>query len=111
MTLSSKEHLRIATKLTSLLDTRFGIGSFRFGFDAILGLIPGVGDSATMILGLYILWIAHQHRVPTKVVGLMLINLVIDTVLGAVPLLGDLFDIAWKANVRNLDLLKPYLSR
>jgi len=86
--------------------------SITLGFDAIIGLIPVLGDSAALVLGLWIVSRAHRLGVSTPTLVRMLGNLGIDTLLGAVPLLGDVFDIFWKANQRNIALLeKETLSR
>lgn len=80
----------------------------RLGLDAVLGLVPGFGDVAGAIIAAYPLWVGARLGVPAEVLLRMLGNLAVDAVLGAVPLLGDLFDIGWKANVRNVDLLESW---
>jgi hypothetical protein len=75
--------------------------------DPLLGLIvPGVGDLVGSALGLYVVGVAVRRRLPLVTVARMLVNLGIDALVGAVPLLGDLFDVAWKANRRNVALLR-----
>lgn len=100
---------RLIRTLTRLLDDAFTIPgtNYRIGLDPILGLVlPGGGDIAsTMTSGLIILR-AVQRGAPKVLVLRMLANLGIDTVLGSIPLLGDLFDFVFKANRRNLDLLQ-----
>jgi hypothetical protein len=85
--------------------------SRRFGLDPVLGLIPGGGDIAGGVLSAYILVAASRLGAPSSVIMRMGWNVVVDTVLGAVPLLGDLFDASWKANRRNVALLDSYLDR
>lgn len=99
------QHLR---RLAYWLDEGIGIPGtrFRIGLDPILGLIPGVGDAAGALLGAAILMEAARRGVPRGVLVRITANLVLDAALGSVPLLGDLFDMAWKANVRNLALLE-----
>jgi Domain of unknown function (DUF4112) len=82
-----------------------GVG-WRFGIDAIVGLVPGVGDVATSLVSFYILAAAVRYRVPKITLLRMGFNLGIDYVLGSVPLLGDLFDAWWKSNQMNVELLK-----
>lgn len=82
--------------------------NFRVGFDAVLGLIPGFGDFVMTASGLSLVWLAQQRGAPKAVVGRMLLNLGIDALAGAVPVFGDLFDVVFKANRRNLDLLRRY---
>jgi len=84
---------------------------FRIGFDGLLELIPGVGDFITGVMGLYAVKIAADHRLPWWGALQILFNLGLDTVLGAVPLLGDLFDFAFHAHRRNLALLEKHLHR
>ena len=82
-----------------------GVG-WRFGLDAVVGLIPGVGDLATTLVSFYILTSAVRYRVPKITLLRMGLNLGIDYVVGAVPLFGDLFDAWWKSNQMNVELLK-----
>jgi hypothetical protein len=105
----SIERLR---QLAYLLDDRFRIPGtkYRIGLDGLIGLIPGLGDAATTLLSLYIVLEARRHGVPVTKLGRMGLNVGLDAVLGAVPLIGDLFDVAWKANRRNLALLLDHLE-
>ncbi|HKS29000.1 MAG TPA: DUF4112 domain-containing protein [Pyrinomonadaceae bacterium] len=82
-----------------------GLG-WRFGLDAIVGLIPGVGDTITSLASFYILAAAVRYRVPKITLLRMGFNIGIDYVLGAVPLVGDLFDAAWKSNQMNMELIR-----
>jgi hypothetical protein len=84
--------------------------SFRFGLDSIVGLVPGAGDLAVTGLGAYALLLAFKLKAPASVLVRMLGNLAIDTMVGAVPLVGDLFDAAWKANTKNRKLLDAWLA-
>ena len=79
---------------------------WRFGLDAIVGLIPGLGDTATTLVSLYVLAAGVRYRVPKATLLRMGANIAIDYVLGAIPLVGDLFDAAWKANRMNVELLR-----
>jgi hypothetical protein len=79
---------------------------WRFGLDALVGLIPGVGDTLTTIVSFYILAAGVRYRVPKVTLARMGANLAIDYVVGSIPLVGDLFDAAWKANQMNVDLLR-----
>ena len=80
----------------------------RIGLDPILGLVPGLGDAAGVLLGPAILVEGLRRGVPRLTLVRMATNIVVDSVLGAVPLIGDVFDAAWKANVRNLALLERH---
>ena len=82
-----------------------GVG-WRFGLDAIVGLIPGVGDTLTSLFSFYILAAGVRYRVPKVTLLRMGANLGIDYLLGAIPLVGDLFDVAWKSNEMNVELIR-----
>lgn len=94
------------------LDDRFRIPvlGWRVGLDGLVGLVPGIGDAATTVAALWILKEAHRLGVPRHKLGRMAVNIGVDTVLGAVPLLGDAFDLANKANRRNLRLVLDHLE-
>jgi hypothetical protein len=98
--------------LARWMDSAFrvpGVG-IRFGFDALLGLFPGVGDVTTSLASLYILSAAHRYNVPRITITRMALNILLETIIGAVPLLGDLFDVYWKSNQRNVELLRRHLA-
>ena len=97
--------------LTQLLDQAFRVPGtrWRFGLDPIIGLIPGFGDALTAIVGLYGLLVARRLGAPASIQLRMLWNLAVDTIVGAIPLVGDLFDFAFKAHVRNRVLLERWL--
>jgi hypothetical protein len=82
-----------------------GVG-WRFGLDAIVGLIPGLGDTATSLVSFYILASAVRYRVPKITLLRMGLNIGIDYVLGTVPVVGDLFDAWWKSNQMNVELIR-----
>jgi hypothetical protein len=98
------EHLDI---LSHILDDFIRIPgtSIRFGLDGIVGFIPGVGDAIGGIASCIIIIAAWVRGVPSPVLARMVANVAIEVVVGAVPVLGDLFDIAWRANRRNYALL------
>ena len=80
----------------------------RFGLDPILGLVPGLGDVAGALLGGAILMEAYRRRMPGATLTRMAANIILDTAVGTVPLLGDALDFVWKSNRRNLDLLERH---
>jgi Domain of unknown function (DUF4112) len=84
---------------------------FRLGIDQLIGLVPGIGDLIGGVLSLYIILEASRMGVPRGLLARMGWNVAVDTFVGEVPILGDLFDIAFKANIRNLALLDGYLQR
>ena len=95
-----------------LLDSQFRIPftPITFGLDGLLGLIPGVGDAAAFLLSLYPVHMAWRYGAGSRVILKMLLNLLLDLVLGSVPILGDLFDIGFKANLRNVALLRQHIE-
>lgn len=96
-----------------MLDTAFQIPGtrIRIGLDAILGLIPGAGDVLSAALGSYIVMAAVRAGAPMPVIARMLGNVALDTAVGSIPVLGDLFDIAFKSNKRNAELLERYVEQ
>ena len=102
-----------ARTLTRLLDSvaRVPGTSFRFGLDPLLGLIPGLGDMTGAALSGYLVLLASRHGAPKAVIVRMLGNVAVDTVVGTMPVLGDLFDAGWKANTRNLALLERHVGQ
>lgn len=85
---------------------RVPVVGWRFGLDALVGLIPGFGDTATSLVSFYILAAAVRYRVPKITLLRMGLNIGLDYVVGSLPLVGDFLDAWWKSNHRNLDLLK-----
>jgi hypothetical protein len=102
-----------ARALTRLLDSAAAVPGtgIRFGVDAVLGLIPGLGDVAGAVLAGYLVLLAQRMGAPRSVVLRMLGNVAVDTLGGTVPLIGDLFDVAFKSNTRNLALLERAIAR
>ena len=102
-----------ARTLARLLDSAATVPGtgIRFGADAVLGLIPGMGDLAGAALAGYLVILAQRLGAPRTVVLRMLGNVAVDTLAGTVPLAGDLFDVAFKSNTRNLALLERAIER
>jgi hypothetical protein len=92
--------------LAWLLDARFSIGKIRFGLDAIVGLVPAVGDTATALAGCYLIYLAWKHQMGRGVIAAMVGNLLFDWLVGLVPWLGDMFDVMFKAHLRNLRIME-----
>jgi len=104
------DRLRRLDRLSQLLDNAFAIPGtrFRIGLDGIIGLIPGIGDAAGAVLSIYVILQAARLGLPVSALLRMLGNVAIETVVGAVPIVGDIFDIVWKANIRNMALLRGH---
>ena len=94
--------------LSRWMDSQFRIPilGWRFGLDTILGFVPGVGDSATAVASLYILASAVRYRVPKITLLRMGLNIGLDWAIGAIPFAGDAFDMWWKSNNRNIELIR-----
>ena len=99
--------------LAALLDSRWRIPgtSIRFGLDALVGLVPVLGDAATGIVSVYIVLRARSCGAGKTLVARMLGNVLLDTVVGSIPILGSIFDVYFKANNRNIRLLRRHLHR
>ena len=102
--------LKNLNRLARLMDAQFRIPGtdIRFGLDGLIGLIPGAGDLSTFAVSGYMLWIMANNGASGYVLARMTINVLIDALLGSIPLLGDLFDIAFKANMRNMRLMQEH---
>ena len=102
--------LRRLESFADWMDSRFRIPGteFRFGLDGLLGLLPGVGDSVTALPAAYIVMRARAIGAPAHLQARMVGNVLLDLLIGAVPLVGDLFDFGFKANRRNVNLLREH---
>jgi hypothetical protein len=98
-------------RLASWLDTRYNIAGVRFGFDSIIGLIPGIGDTLMTLVGMYPIAVARKHRLGAWVQARMGLNLLGDWLIGLVPVLGDLFDVGFKAHARNARILEDAAAK
>jgi hypothetical protein len=100
----------LAEQLAWLMDSSIGLGPVSIGLDGIVGLIPGIGDLLTSMVGVWIVARAMKHGVPRPAILRMLVNLGIDALVGAIPVVGDLFDFAYKANLKNIQIYKESMS-
>lgn len=101
---------RVVKRLANALDSRFSLGPMRIGWDAILGLIPGIGDSLGAIAASYIVYEASRLGMPKSVIIRMVFNILIDTLIGSIPFIGDFSDIFWKSNQKNANLFENALA-
>lgn len=112
--LSADHAARIARleRLAHQLDSRFRLPGtkIRFGWDSILGLVPGVGDVVTLAPAAWIWLEAHRMGAPTGLKTRMAINSGVDWIVGSIPVVGDLFDVGIKANRRNVALLRAHFG-
>lgn len=110
----SKKHatpgLENLNSLAKLMDSQFKIPgtNIKFGLDALIGLVPGAGDFATFLISGYMITILASNGASGFVLARMVLNVVIDSAFGAIPILGDIFDVAFKANQRNVKLMQQH---
>jgi hypothetical protein len=104
--------LQVLRHAATLLDSALVVPgtSYRIGLDPILGLIPGLGDLVSPVFAIALLWQARDLGIPRVVQLRMVFNVAIDAFVGAIPLAGDLFDFAWKANNMNIALLERHAT-
>lgn len=95
------------------MDSAFRIPGteIRMGFDALIGLVPVIGDAISGAISSYLIWEARKLGVPKWLLGRMMTNAAIDTALGSVPIVGDMFDVAFRANSKNVALLRKHLQK
>jgi hypothetical protein len=110
---SRREIVERLDRLSVLLDTALVIPgtNIRFGADAIIGLVPGIGDTITTAMSAYIVYEAYRLGAPRHLIARMIANVALDGVVGAVPVAGDVLDVFWRANRRNMRLLRAWLDR
>lgn len=99
-------------KMAWLMDRSIRLpGGFRIGLDGLIGLIPGIGDTIGMLISLYLWFSARKISAPKSLQFKMLGNILLEFFVGLIPVLGDLFDFYFKANVRNMTLLREYVEK
>ncbi len=108
----SADPLNELEQLARLMDTAFEIPGLgvKFGLDALIGLIPGLGDTLTGLVSLYIIGAASRFGLPRVTLMRMGANVALDWLFGCIPFVGDLFDVAWKANRMNVDIVRRHLA-
>ena len=104
--------LRRVDALARLMDSAFVIPgvNLRVGLDSLVGLVPGVGDAVTTMVGAYIVYEARRLGLPKRKIARMIGNVAADTAIGAIPFAGDVFDVFFKANERNLRIIHEHLG-
>jgi hypothetical protein len=110
---SRRKALERLERLSRILDTAIrvpGLG-IRFGVDGIIGLAPGISDAITTLLSCWIVYQAYRLGAAREVLTRMAGNVALDGVIGVVPILGDVFDVMWRANRRNVNLLRTHFER
>lgn len=99
--------------LAKLMDSQFRIPgtNIRVGLDALIGLVPGIGDYATVLVSGYMVVVMAQNGASGYLLARMAFNIFIDALIGSIPLAGDLFDVAFKANQRNMRLMREHFTQ
>jgi hypothetical protein len=110
---SQEESIARLEALAKLMDGAFVIPgtNTRIGLDGLIGLIPGIGDVISGIISSYLIWEARQLGVSKWVMARMIGNTFVDTAVGAIPLAGDVFDVMFRANMKNMALLRGHLEK
>lgn len=108
--MNTKSHFRIARIIATLLDSQFSFLGIKFGIDPIMGIIPGVGSLFPACLSLYIVWIGYQHKIPQSDVARMILYIIIDFIIGSIPVLGVVADVFIRANEKNLQILEKHVA-
>lgn len=111
-TFDADERLRWVERIARLMDSQFRLPGtrFRFGLDPLLGLVPIVGDLSTTAVSIALLLTMLRHGASGAVVVRMALNILLDTVVGAIPIIGNVFDFAYKSNERNVALLRRHYA-
>lgn len=104
----SQRRLKRLQTLAWVLDRSIPIGRWRIGLDPILGIFPGAGDWLGAVLSLYVVYESARLGAPARMLAQMGGNILVEAIVGMVPVVGDLFDFAWKANTRNLALIERH---
>lgn len=107
-----ERELENLNRLAKTLDSRFRLPGtpIRFGLDSVVGLIPGIGDTLVAAPSVWIIWRGHRMGIGKRHVARMVANSAADYVIGLVPVIGDLFDVGFKANLRNVAILREQLG-
>ena len=109
---SLQRDLNEMRRLSTLLDeaVKIPIVNYRVGLDALLGLVPIIGDFSGFAISSYIIFKAHNMGVPREKVSKMVFNSVVDVLVGSIPLVGDAFDLFWKSNKRNMKIVEQHFA-
>jgi hypothetical protein len=110
---ADRRRVEALQRWAGVLDAAFRIPGtqIRFGLDALIGLVPGAGDAVAGLFSIAIVLQAARMGLPRVVIARMVLNSLLDLLVGAIPLVGDLFDVAWKANLRNVTLLDRFVRQ
>ncbi|MDA8596908.1 DUF4112 domain-containing protein [Candidatus Pacebacteria bacterium] len=105
------ERLEKIRNVAKVMDGQFSFLGIRFGLDSIIGLFPVVGDILGGLISLYILYQSHLMGIPQSITGKMLIYIIIDVWIGGIPVIGDMFDVFFRVNQRNVRMVERYVEK
>ena len=111
-TKSFERDLQEVRRLAHLLDeaVKIPVINYRVGLDGLLGIVPVIGDFSGFAISSYIIFKAHNMGVPRQKVSRMIFNSVVDVLVGSIPLVGDIFDLFWKSNKRNVRIIERHFA-
>ena len=109
----SEQSMARVEALARLMDGAIGIPgtNIRMGLDALIGLVPVAGDMVSAIISSYLIWEARQLGAPRWLIARMVTNTFLDTTIGAIPVVGDAFDVMFRANMKNMALLRKHMEK
>lgn len=105
-----RSHYQLAVMLTELLENRFKVGGFSFGIEPIISALPGIGDMLMFMISGYLVWIGMQMKLPASAISKMIANIIFDFLMGVIPFFGDIADFVFKANTKNMAILREYVD-
>lgn len=108
---STKERLDKLRFLANVMDSRFEVLGVRVGLDSIIGLVPGLGDLVTSLVAWYIVLEAYEMGVPDNIVFKMAVSVLADMFIGSIPIIGDVIDVAYRVNEKNVSLVEKHLTQ
>lgn len=103
-----KNHVKMARLFATLMDNQFKVLGVGFGLDNILGLVPGIGDLLSFALSFYLIWIGFKMELPSEKLSQMVKNILVDALIGSIPVVGDFGDLFFKANMKNLRIIEEF---
>ncbi|MCL4397516.1 DUF4112 domain-containing protein [Patescibacteria group bacterium] len=109
--MTTKDHLRAAGIIARVLDDQFKLLGLGIGFDPLLDLVPGFGSFLATFLGFYLIWLAWKLEIPEEIIARMIRNILLNFLIGEIPLVGALASAFYKSNRTNYDLLRKYAPK
>lgn len=108
--MTTHQRIKIAEDIVYLLENRFKILGFKFGIDPLLGLVPVVGDLIPFVIAIYLVWVAWAEGLDRSIIIKMALLVLLDFIIGSIPIIGDAADFVFRAHTKNLEILKRELD-